>query len=112
MLTPDQGVDFSNYLKRVLTSVERNWYAVMPESAQLGDKGIVLLRFKIMRNGSLPGSDPERIRGSGKEPLDRAAVSGIRSSNPFEPLPAAFSGPYIELQIMFLYNEPLDYQPQ
>ncbi len=38
---------------------------------------------------------------SGKEPLDRAAMSSIRASTPFEPLPSAFSGPYIELTVHF-----------
>ena len=37
MLTPTEGVDFTDYLARVLASVKRNWYAVMPESARLGD---------------------------------------------------------------------------
>jgi outer membrane biosynthesis protein TonB len=46
--------------------------------------------------------------GSGKEPLDRAAISAIRSSNPFEPLPSAFPGPSIEIRIMFLYNLPIE----
>ena len=36
ILTPTEGVDFSNYIARVLASVKRNWYAVMPESARLG----------------------------------------------------------------------------
>jgi hypothetical protein len=35
-------------------------------------------------------------------------VSAVRSSNPFEPLPPAFSGPYIELRFYFLYNLPLE----
>jgi hypothetical protein len=104
MLTPDQGVDFNNYLARVYTSVKRNWFAVMTESVYLGDKGMVVLHFRIMRNGSVPVDDPARVRGSGKEPLDRAAVSSIRASNPFEPLPSAFSGDYIELQFAYYYN--------
>lgn len=108
MLTPTEGVDFSNYLQRVYVTVKQNWYAVMPESVRLGDRGMVVLRFKIMKNGSVPGEDPRRMRGSGKEPLDRAAVSSIRASNPFEPLPKAFSGPYIELQFTYLYNLPLE----
>jgi hypothetical protein len=108
MLTPTEGVDFSNYLQRVYVTVKQNWYAVMPESVRLGDKGMVVLRFKIMKNGSVPADDPLRMRGSGKEPLDRAAVSSIRASNPFEPLPRAFSGPYIELQFTYLYNLPLE----
>jgi TonB family protein len=108
ILTPTEGVDFSDYMQRMLENVRRNWYAVMPQSALLGDRGRVLLRFKIMSNGSVPNDDPAREMGSGKEPLDRAAVSAIRSSNPFEPLPPAFHGPFIEIRIMFLYNLPIE----
>ncbi len=107
MLTPTEGVDFSTYLARVLASVKRNWYAVMPESARLGDRGRVTLQFRIMRNGVVPEAEPTMFGSSGKDPLDRAAVSSIRASTPFEPLPSAFSGPYIELRFIFLYNIPL-----
>jgi len=108
ILTPTEGVDFSDYMTRVVAAVRRNWYAVMPESAQLGDRGRVALQFRIMKNGGVPDGEPVRLIGSGKEPLDRAAVSAIRSSNPFEPLPPAFSGPYIELRFYFLYNLPIE----
>jgi TonB family protein len=109
LLTPTEGVDFSNYLARVYASVKQNWFAVMPESVRLGDKGIVVLQFRIMRNGDVPTGEPVLLRGSGKEPLDRAAVSSIRASNPFPPLPSAFSGPYIELRFGYYYNLPIDY---
>ena len=112
MLTPTEGVDFSNYLARVYTSVKQNWFAVMPESVRLGDRGMVVLQFRIMRNGNVPTGEPALQRTSGKEPLDRAAVSSIRASTPFEPLPPAFSGPYIELRFTYLYNLPLSYAQQ
>ncbi|MBZ5529251.1 MAG: energy transducer TonB [Acidobacteriia bacterium] len=108
MLTPTEGVDFSNYMARVLASVRRNWYAVIPQSVYMGDKGRVLLRFRITREGIVPVGEPVLEGTSGKEPLDRAALSSIRTSNPFEPLPPAFSGPYIELRFIFLYNLPLE----
>ncbi len=108
MLTPDEGVDFSNYLDRVLASVRRNWYAIIPESARMGEKGRVVLQFRIMRDGSVPSPEPNLLLTSSKEPLDRAAMSSIRASNPFEPLPPAFSGPFIELRFIFLYNLPLE----
>jgi outer membrane biosynthesis protein TonB len=104
MLTPTEGVDFNDYLRRVYIIVQRNWYAVMPESVRLGDKGVVALQFRIMRNGIVPDGEPVRVSTSGKEPLDRAAISSIRSSTPFEPLPPAFSGPYIELRFTYYYN--------
>ncbi len=110
LLTPTEGVDFSTYIARVLASVKRNWYSVMPESARLGDKGKVVLQFRILRNGVVPEQEPVMMGSSGKEPLDRAAMSSIRTSTPFEPLPSAFSGPYIELRFIFLYNIPLNSQ--
>jgi outer membrane biosynthesis protein TonB len=109
MLTPDEGVDFSNYLNRVYVTVKRNWFAVMPGSVELGEKGIVVLTFKIMRDGSVPSDEPVIQRNSGKEPLDRAAYSSVRASNPFEPLPPQFKGPYIELRYTYLYNVPIEY---
>jgi outer membrane biosynthesis protein TonB len=109
MLTPTEGVDFNDYLHRVYITVKRNWFSVMPESVRLGDKGVVSLQFKIMRNGNVPDGEPVRLVGSGKEPLDRAAVSSIRASNPFEPLPPQFSGPYIELRFTYYYNLQPEY---
>ena len=110
MLTPTEGVDFNDYLARVVDSVKRNWYSVMPESARLGDKGRVVLQFRIMSTGAVPDGEPQQVSSSGKEPLDRAAYSSIRTSSPFEPLPPAFSGPFIELRFIFLYNLPLSAQ--
>ncbi len=107
MLTPDEGVNFNDYLQRVVDVVRRNWYSVMPESVYLGEKGRVVLQFRIMSNGAVPDSEPNLMGSSGKEPLDRAASSAIRTSSPFEPLPPAFSGPYIELRFIFLYNLPV-----
>jgi len=108
MLTPTQGVDFSGYLTRLLASVKQNWYSIMPESVMyLGDKGRVVMQFRVMRDGSVPQGEPSMMSTSGKDPLDRAAGSSIRASSPFEPLPTAFSGPYIELRIIFLYNLPI-----
>jgi outer membrane biosynthesis protein TonB len=108
ILTDTQGVDFSSYIQRLLASLKRNWYYVMPQSAIMGDRGMVYTTFQINRDGSVPAPDPILERTSGKEPLDAAAMSAIHTSNPFEPLPAEFKGPYIRLRIVFLYNVPPD----
>ncbi|MGB8593164.1 MAG: TonB C-terminal domain-containing protein [Candidatus Acidiferrales bacterium] len=109
IMTPTDGVDFSAYIQRLLASLQRNWWAIIPESARLGDKGAVVTQFKILPSGQVPEPDPTLIRTSGKEPLDRAAMSAIHASNPFEPLPSAYHRPYFEIRIIFLYNLPLDY---
>ncbi len=110
VLTPTQGVDFTSYFARMLAVVRRNWYTLMPESARLGDRGRVVLRFRILRDGEVASGEPILELSSGKDPLDRAAVGAITLSNPFEPLPQAFTGPYIELRFIFLYNLPLNSQ--
>jgi hypothetical protein len=113
MLTPDEGVDFNDYLHRVYVTVKRNWFSVMPGSVELGEKGIVYLTFRINRDGSVPSDEPVIERNSGKEPLDRAAYSSVRASNPFEPLPPQFKGPYIELRYRYYYNiQPNDFNQQ
>ena len=107
ILSDTQGVDFNSYIQRLLATLKRNWYAVMPESAMMGDKGVVYTTFVINPDGSVPQEEPTLERTSGKEPLDAAAMSAIRASSPFEPLPPQFHGPNLKLRIVFLYNIPI-----
>jgi TonB family protein len=105
LLSDPQGVDFKPYLIQVLAAVRRNWFAVIPESAKLGQRGRVVIQFAIGRAGSVPKlviSYP-----SGVDSLDRAAVAGISASNPFPPLPGEFKGNEIRLQLSFVYNMPV-----
>ncbi|MBI3665155.1 MAG: TonB family protein, partial [Acidobacteria bacterium] len=107
LLSDPMGVDFRPYLTRILATVRRNWYAVIPESARLGIvRGKVSIQFSIIRPGGVAKlviSSP-----SGLEALDRAAVAGISASNPFPPLPSEFRGDQVKLQFTFLYNLPLN----
>jgi TonB family protein len=104
ILSDTQGVDFSDYIRRLLATLKRNWDAVMPTSAQMGEQGVVFTTFQINPDGSVTAPDPTLERTSGKEPLDNAAMAAIHASNPFEPLPSQFHGPYLKLRIAFLYN--------
>jgi len=106
LLTPSEGMDFSIFLTHLMSVVKRNWFALMPESAMLGDKGRVVLHLQVQRDGKLPGQTPTVEVSSGKKPLDRAAVGAVRSSAPFGHLPEAFRGSHIELRLTFLYNQP------
>ena len=104
LLSDTQGVDFKPYLIRILSSVRRNWFAVMPESARFGRKGRVLIQFAINKDGSVPKLVIAST--SGADALDRAAVAGISASNPFPPLPDEFKGSQVRLQFTFRYNVP------
>lgn len=102
LLSDPMGVDFRPYLIRILATVRRNWFAVMPESAKLGRQGRVAIQFAIDRNGSVPKL--VIVMHSGTDALDRAAVAGISASNPFPPLPGDFKGNQVRLQFNFAYN--------
>jgi TonB family protein len=102
ILSDTQGVDFGPYLARVIYNVRRNWYSVIPEAARLGQKGRVGIVFEIIKDGSVP--QIRLVASSGLDPLDRAAVAAIRTSNPFPPLPEEFTGQHLVLQFNFLYN--------
>jgi len=96
------GVDFRPYLSQILSLVRKNWFAVIPESARMGNRGLVELQFIIDRNGQVPKLVIATESGSGA--LDRAAVAAVGSSVPFPPLPNEFKGQQIRLQFAFKYN--------
>jgi len=103
LLSDPRGVDFKPYLIQILARVRRNWFAVIPESARMGNHGLVQLQFIIDRSGQVPKlviATP-----SGSQSLDRAAVASISASVPFPPLPGEFRGNQIRLQFAFKYNE-------
>lgn len=104
LLSDPLGVDFKPYLMQVLSKVRRNWMAVVPDSARMGRRGLVLIQFSIDRSGSVPKLVIAST--SGITSFDRAAVAGISASYPFPPLPAAYKGDQIRLQMAFSYNLP------
>jgi TonB family protein len=104
LLSDPLGVDFKPYLLQVLAKVRRNWMAIVPDSARMGRRGLVLIQFSIDRSGGVPKLVIAST--SGITSFDRAAVAGISASNPFPPLPPAYKGDQIRLQMSFSYNLP------
>ncbi|HEX2714254.1 MAG TPA: TonB family protein [Candidatus Acidoferrales bacterium] len=107
LLTSTDGVDFKVYLTHALATFKRNWYALIPESARQGEKGRTVVQLRILRDGNVPAHEAVLFSSSGKSDLDRAALAAIRVSSPLGPLPAAFSGPAVELRVTFLCNLPV-----
>ena len=105
LLSDPQGVDFRPYLAQVLSLVKRNWYANMPESSvKMGRAARVSLQFAIGRDGTVRKIVP--VEQTSVAALDNAAIAAISESNPFPPLPPAFRGPEIHVQVNFAYNVP------
>jgi len=98
------GVDFRPYMLQVLAAVRRNWFAVYPEAARLGQRGQVVLQFAIAKQGLV--TKVIFSGASGAKALDQSAVAAISASNPLPPLPTDFKGDRVILQMTFLYNMP------
>ena len=103
ILSDTRGVDFDPYLWRLLFSVRRNWYMVIPEVARLGKRGRVAFVFDILRDGNV--REINMVLSSGAFPLDNAALASIKMSIPAPPLPDKFTGPFLRLQFTFFYNQ-------
>jgi TonB C terminal len=104
ILSDTEGVDFTPYIRKLLATLERKAEAVMPESARMGETGILYTTFQINPNGGLGTSDPVLERKSGKKDLDDDVITAIHASIPFDPLPSQFHGPYLKLRLVFMYN--------
>jgi len=101
VLTDTQGVNFGPYLKDVVATVRKNWFALIPADAKT-KKGKLVIEFAIHQDGSL--TNLHLAAASGDVSLDRAAWGAVTSSSPFAALPSAFSGPYLALRFRFYYN--------
>jgi len=101
ILSDTKGVDFGQYLKRVLGDVRENWYHLIPECAQMR-KGKLAIEFAITKDGQV--ADMRLVASSGYVALDRPAWGSITASNPFPPLPNEFTGSYLALRVRFYYK--------
>lgn len=98
------GVDFRPYMTQIIRAIKRNWLAVYPEAARLGQRGETVLLFAIERQGVVV--KVSFSTESGAKALDQAAVAAISASNPLPPLPKNFRGDRIVLRMTFKYNMP------
>jgi len=101
ILSDTRGVNFRPYLASAFERVRQNWYRLIPASAQT-KRGKLAIEFAITKDGKV--KDMRLVATSGDVGLDRPAWRSITESNPFPPLPAEFTGPYLALRFRFYYN--------
>jgi TonB family protein len=104
LLSNPMGVDFTDYTKQIVKSVQKHWYKVIPEAARppASKKGVVAVEFAIEKDGQVERT--QIVAGSGDVSLDRAAWTGFTSSTPFPPLPSKFEGEFVAMRVCFFYN--------
>jgi TonB family protein len=107
ILTPTDGVYFGTYSGSLTAKIKLKWRAAIPAEARAGRKGKTIVQFRILKNGKT-----KRFLiavSSGSDALDKAAMQAVRDASPVDPLPQAFKGRFIDVQMTFLYNLPLEY---
>jgi TonB family protein len=78
----------------------------MPPSVEKGNQGVNAVKFRILRDGSVPKDSVELMYRSGKDELDTASLPAVREAEPFKPLPEKFSQPFILLRITYNLKPP------
>ena len=79
------------YITQVRSAIWQRWSSRMPSA---GECGVV---FTIMKNGSVVDLRVEFT--SGDKSFDYAALSSVRDSAPFGPLPPAFSESFLKIHV-------------
>jgi len=103
--TDKYGPETRDYVHQiVLPKIQTYWYSVVPVDANppLLRRGCLTVRFEILKNGTVAAL--KYVTSSGYVAMDRAAFGAVAGSSPFPPLPEAFKGGGLTMQIRFLYN--------
>ncbi|MDP9190903.1 MAG: TonB family protein [Acidobacteriota bacterium] len=91
-----EGGDFPHtlYLQAMHRRIGMNWFRGDPPA---GIKAIIY--FRILRDGTITEARVQTSSGNGT--FDRAALSAVLSSSPLNPLPFAYNGTYLGVQLTF-----------
>lgn len=96
-ITGTEGGDFPHtlYLQGVWRKIEGNWYRGM----NVAPGTMTVVYFRIQRDGTI--TDVKVMTESGNKTFDRAVRSAVLSSSPVNPLPFAFQGTYLGVNLVF-----------
>lgn len=96
--------DYAPYAYALRERVKQHWFP--PAAFYMGlVSGRVILRFKIMRDGSVRDLETlTRRNDRAYESLVSSSLNAIRGSDPFPPLPSDFPDPFLEITATFFYR--------
>ena len=93
-------VQYISYFASIKRKIELVWQYPY-DAAIAGIQGECEIDFVIARSGKL--ESVELIRGSGHKVLDDEAVRSVRKASPFDPIPADYAIPRLEIRGRFVY---------
>jgi TonB family protein len=109
------GLDWKTFGISLYRSLTKSWIANMPDSVQKGQEGKNSVRFRVLRDGSVPDDSVAVVSASGTSELDEASLKAIHAAAPLGQLPEKFSQPFISMCTVFYYNprtkSPMDQSP-
>jgi hypothetical protein len=92
------------YARKVYALVRKSWLRHMPRDVKEGQKGLVVLRFKIQSDGTLREDDIRVEREFASEILLEKSLSALRQSAPFPAFPAGLTKQEIILTYTFEFS--------
>ena len=100
-------INWQVYIDHVNKKIEANWNP--PEITNTDE---IVVKFNIGKEGNLINS--KTVKSSGSIEADRAAISAIEKSSPFEPLPVNYKGDSLQVEYKFRYNleEAIELKPK
>ena len=94
----EEDFGFSYWLERVLANIANKW---QPPTRPMGSQEILaVINFRVDRNGLIIAG-PDIRNGSGQNAYDLAALRAIGSGQPFPPLPQAYRGRSLGINLGF-----------
>jgi len=95
-----KGVEFGPWIRRFVAQVKRNWF--VPYS-MMSNSGHVVIQFNVHRDGKI--TDLAIVGPCPIPAFNNAAFGALASSNPTQPLPAAYPSDKAFFTVTFFYNE-------
>ena len=92
--------DWGPYGAEMVRRIKQNWR--VPDLAKVGMKGIVVIRFYVLADGSIV--DEKIVKSSGIPPFDNAAFQAIAESSPLPRLPKELGSEREGVTVSFYYN--------
>ncbi|MGA8754443.1 energy transducer TonB [Candidatus Deferrimicrobium sp.] len=93
-------IQYISYFASIKRKIELVWQYPY-EAAVAGIQGELAIDFVIARSGAVNSID--LVRGSGSKILDDEAIRAIRKAAPFDPIPAQYKIPSLQIRGRFVY---------
>ena len=93
-------VQYISYFASIKRKIELVWQYPY-EAAVAGIQGELTLDFVIARSGTVDSI--QLVRSSGSKILDDEAIRSIRTASPFDPIPAQYKIPSLQIRGRFIY---------